>query len=71
MVHDQLQRPLLRCRFFHFHEKKLSVLSHMKKIYKRKHTGSPCNSRILGEMKIRELQNREFQGPLYMGLNVP
>ena len=24
------------------------------------HTGSPCNSQILGEMKIRELQNREF-----------
>ena len=34
-------------------------------------TGDPCNSRILGEMKIRELQNREFQGPLYLGLNVP
>ena len=26
-------------------------------------TGSPCSSRISGEMKIRELQNREFQGP--------
>ena len=26
-------------------------------------TRSPCNSRIFGEMKIRKLQNREFQGP--------
>ena len=34
-------------------------------------TRGPCNSRILGEMKIRELQNREFQGPQYLGLNVP
>ena len=34
-------------------------------------TGGPCNLRILGEMKIRVLQNREFQGPLYLGLNVP
>ena len=33
-------------------------------------TGSPCNSRILGEMEIRELQNREFQGPPYLGLDV-
>ena len=35
------------------------------------YTGGPCNSRILGEMEIRELQNREFQGPMYLGLNVP
>ena len=34
-------------------------------------TGSPCNSRIFGEMEIRELQNREFQGPPYLGLDVP
>ena len=34
------------------------------------YTGGPCNSRILGEMEIRELQNREFQGPPYLGLNV-
>ena len=33
-------------------------------------TGSPCNSRILGEMKIRELQNREFQGPQHLGIDV-
>ena len=34
-------------------------------------TGSPCNSRILGEIKIRELQNRELQGPLnWLKLNV-
>ena len=33
-------------------------------------TGGPCNSRILGEMKIRELQNREFQGTLLLGLDV-
>ena len=33
-------------------------------------TGSPCNSRISGEMKIRELQNREFQGTLHLGLYV-
>ena len=34
-------------------------------------TGGPYNSRILGEMEIRELQNREFQGPPYLGLDVP
>ena len=34
-------------------------------------TGSPCNSRILGQMEIRELQNREFQGLPYLGLDVP
>ena len=28
-------------------------------------TGSPCNSRILGEMKIHELQNLKLQGPKY------
>ena len=33
-------------------------------------TGSPCNSRIFGEMKIRELQNREFQGPQHLGIDV-
>ena len=33
-------------------------------------TGGPCNLRILGEMKIRELQNREFQGTLHLGLYV-
>ena len=33
-------------------------------------TGSPCNSQIFGEMKIRELQNREFQGPRYLGPDV-
>ena len=35
------------------------------------YTGSPYNSRILGEVKICELQNREFQGPLYLVLDVP
>ena len=34
-------------------------------------TGGPCNSRILGEIKIRELQNREFQGTPYLGVDVP
>ena len=34
-------------------------------------TESPCNSQILGEMKIRELQNREFQGTPYLGVDVP
>ena len=33
-------------------------------------TGSPCNSRILEEMEIRELQNREFQGPQHLGIDV-
>ena len=33
-------------------------------------TGIPCNLRILGDMKIRELQNREFQGTLDLGLHV-
>ena len=31
----------------------------------------PCNSQIFKEMKIRELQKREFQGPPYWGLVVP
>ena len=34
-------------------------------------TGSPCNSQILGEMKIREFQNSEFQGTKYLGIDVP
>ena len=34
-------------------------------------TGGPCNSRIFGEMKIRELQNREFQGPPVFGSKCP
>ena len=34
-------------------------------------TGSPCNSRFLGEMEIRELQNREFQGPPIFGSRCP
>ena len=33
-------------------------------------TRSPCNSRIFWEMKIRELQNREFQGPQHLGIDV-
>ena len=35
------------------------------------YTGSSYNSRILGEMKSHELQNLEFQGPPYLGLDVP
>ena len=38
---------------------------------KQQSTGSPCNSRFLGEMEIRELRNHEFQGPPYLGLNIP
>ena len=34
-------------------------------------TESPCNWWILGEKKIRKLQNQEFQGPPYLGLDVP
>ena len=33
--------------------------------------GSPSNSRIFWEMKIRELQNHEFRGPMYLALYVP
>ena len=49
----------------------LHFSSNFELIFCHQYTGSPCNSRISGEVKIRELQNREFQGPLHLGLNVP
>ena len=33
--------------------------------------GSPCNSRFLGEMEIRKLQNRKFQGSPIFGSQCP